>query len=111
MGQKKITDLQLRSNVTSDVNFPSDDGIQSYRVTATQIKNFVLPNAGLELEKLAESIASRLVPAGSVLAFAGDTAPSGFLICDGSAVSRSTYEDLFIAIGENHGEGDGSTTS
>lgn len=37
MAQKKITDLQLRSSVTDGVNFPSDDGIQSYRVTAAQI--------------------------------------------------------------------------
>lgn len=37
MGNKKITDLQLRSSVTDSLNFPSDDGIQSYRVTAAQI--------------------------------------------------------------------------
>jgi hypothetical protein len=110
MAQKKITDLQLRSNVTADVNFPSDDGIQSYRVTANQIKSFVLPDAGLELEKLAASIVSRLVPVGSVLAYAGNAAPSGFLLCDGSEVSRSTYEDLFDVIGTTHGQGDNSTT-
>lgn len=39
---KLITDWQLRDDVSADVNFPADDGIQTYRVTATQIKNFVL---------------------------------------------------------------------
>jgi hypothetical protein len=38
---KKITDLQLRSNVNEDVNFAADDGIQTYRVTAPQVEAFV----------------------------------------------------------------------
>jgi microcystin-dependent protein len=38
------------------------------------------------------------------------TAPSGFLECDGSAVSRSTYAALFAVIGTTYGAGDGSTT-
>lgn len=49
-------------------------------------------------------------PAGEVITFAGATAPSGFLLCDGSAVSRTTYADLFAAIGTTYGTGDGSTT-
>lgn len=39
-----------------------------------------------------------------------DTAPSGWLICDGSAVSRTTYADLFAVIGTTYGAGDSSTT-
>jgi hypothetical protein len=42
MADKKITDLQLRSDVDEDVNLPADDGIQSYRVTAPQMRTFVL---------------------------------------------------------------------
>lgn len=47
---------------------------------------------------------------GDIIAFAGSSTPDGFLLCDGSAVSRSTYEDLFSAIGTTYGGGDGSTT-
>lgn len=50
------------------------------------------------------------VPAGSVLSFARSTAPSGFLKCDGSAISRTVYADLYSAIGTVFGVGDGSTT-
>jgi microcystin-dependent protein len=50
------------------------------------------------------------VPAGVVLDFAGPTAPNGFLLCDGAAVSRTDYADLFSAIGTTWGVGDGSTT-
>jgi len=49
-------------------------------------------------------------PAGSVLAFAGASAPSGWLFCHGQAISRATYAALFSAIGTTHGTGDGSTT-
>jgi len=49
-------------------------------------------------------------PTGAVIAFAGSSAPAGWLICDGSAVSRTTYADLFAVVGEQHGAGDGTTT-
>lgn len=49
-------------------------------------------------------------PAGIVMPFAGSTAPQGYLLCDGSAVSRDTYSELFAAIGTVYGSGDGSTT-
>jgi len=50
------------------------------------------------------------VPAGSVMDYAGATAPSGWLLCAGQAVSRSTYAALFTAISTTYGAGDGSTT-
>lgn len=49
-------------------------------------------------------------PVGIISLFAGTTAPSGWLICDGSAVSRTTYANLFSVIGTTYGTGDGSTT-
>jgi len=51
-----------------------------------------------------------LSPVGSVTMFAGSSAPTGWLICDGTAVSRTTYADLFAVIGTSYGTGDGSTT-
>ena len=49
-------------------------------------------------------------PTGAVMAFAGSSAPEGWLVCDGSAVSRTTYADLFAVIGTTYGSGDGNTT-
>lgn len=51
-----------------------------------------------------------LIPVGCVLPFGGAAAPTGWLVCDGSAINRTTYADLFAAIGTTHGAGDGSTT-
>lgn len=49
-------------------------------------------------------------PAGAIIAFGATSAPSGWLPCDGSAVSRTTYARLFAAIGTTWGSGDGSAT-
>lgn len=53
-----------------------------------------------------------LMPSGSIIAWGGkySTIPSGYLFCDGSAYSRTTYSTLFAALGTIHGSGDGSTT-
>lgn len=56
MATKRITELQLRDSVTADVNFPGDDGIQTYRMTAAQIKDFVLANGNILLPMLAENV-------------------------------------------------------
>ena len=50
------------------------------------------------------------VPAGIIEPFAGTTVPAGYLLCDGSAVDRTTYATLFGVIGTTFGAGDGSTT-
>lgn len=47
---------------------------------------------------------------GEVTYFAGDTPPTGWLVCDGRAVSREEYFELFNVIGTKYGAGDGSTT-
>ncbi len=66
-----------------------------------------------DLEQIAGSQVNTIyadAPLGAIVAFGGDTAPTGWLICDGSAISRTTYAALFAAIGTKYGAGDGSTT-
>jgi hypothetical protein len=50
------------------------------------------------------------LPTGSYIQFAGSQAPAGFLVCNGGAISRTTYSALFAVIGTIYGSGDGSTT-
>lgn len=61
---------------------------------------------GDELYTLTQKIAI----IGEMKIFAGSTVPTGYLLCDGQAVSRETYSDLFDVIGTTWGAGDGSTT-
>lgn len=50
------------------------------------------------------------VPSGTLVGYGGTAAPAGWLLCDGSAVSRTTYASLFTAISTTFGSGDGSST-
>lgn len=51
-----------------------------------------------------------MIPIGLVAPFAGSAAPDDWLICDGSAISRTTYSELYAVTGDAFGTGDGSTT-
>ncbi|WP_208854829.1 phage tail protein [Chromobacterium haemolyticum] len=80
--------------------------------SATQV--FSVANAtqnshAVNLSQL-NSATSAVIAPGSVVHFARSTPPTGWIAADGSAISRSTYANLFSAIGVTHGAGDGSTT-
>jgi len=66
-----------------------------------------------EVESIIDQAVMELITSmltGSILPYAGDDVPDGFLLCDGSEVGREEYDDLFDVIGETFGNGDGSTT-
>lgn len=67
-------------------------------------------NARLLAATVAQTARSAFVPAGVVQLFAGSSTPTGWLLCAGQTVSRTTYADLFAVIGATYGAGDGSTT-
>lgn len=64
----------------------------------------------IAVSDLATVIQSIILPSGLIQAHAGGSAPAGWLLCDGSAISRTAYASLFGAIGTTYGTGDGSTT-
>ena len=78
---------------------------------ALDYAEFQQNNEGIQkkIDELQESIVARL-PAGFVAAWPGNTPPDGWLVCNGATISRTTYADLFAAIGTTFGAGDGSTT-
>lgn len=56
------------------------------------------------------TVSSTGVPVGTIIFTGRTSAPSGYLICNGSAISRSTYSALYSAIGTSYGSGNGSST-
>lgn len=83
--------------------------------TATSTVPVVLPadpTTSLEAatKQYVDTVGTSSSPSGIIAPFAGTSAPTGWLSCDGAAVSRSTYAALFAAIGTTWGVGDGSTT-
>jgi microcystin-dependent protein len=78
--------------------------------SAVPLPGGAVENESLTIAELAASLRQFLVPTGSVLSFAGASAPSGFLVCNGDPVSRETYIDLFDVLGTIFGAGNGSST-
>jgi microcystin-dependent protein len=95
-----------------------DRTVQRYNDLSTRTTEHATPAAG-DLSFLEDSGALEvyfggswrgLLPTGAVIAHAGTTAPSGWLLANGAEVSRTTYAALFAVIGTVFGVGDGSTT-
>ena len=94
--------------VVTQVDEIQESGITRYLSTLGQAEITSTERASVSgAGQIAEATA--IVP-GIVLPFAGAAAPAGWLMCDGSAVSRTTYAALFAAIGVAYGAGDTSTT-
>jgi microcystin-dependent protein len=104
MKQVAITDVQtyVDANMTLRTDVVTTDSIADDAVTTAKI-----PDAAITAAKLAVGAA---FVAGMVMPFAGSSAPSGWLLAYGQDVSRTTYSDLFSALGTTYGSGAGSTT-
>jgi microcystin-dependent protein len=68
------------------------------------------PTAKLEVNGRIKDQTGFVMPVGSILSFAGENAPEGWLLCNGDSISRLKYIDLFSVIGTAWGQGDGVTT-
>ena len=103
------TQQQIEDEVTKTLSFLKTgiDGKapKTHTHTTAQVTGLD-SHIAAEVNKISPSI----VPPGMILAFAGKTVPNGWLLCNGAAVSRTTYANLFQAIGTAWGAGDGSTT-
>ena len=91
---------------------PSATGNQSFK-TNTGLK-FNSANGTLTATSFAGNGANLTgivaIPTGAIMAWPTESIPSGFLKCQGQAISRSTYSSLFTALGVTYGAGDGSST-
>jgi len=100
----------LKSNITLGTD--TTGNYMSNVAAGTGISVSHTPSEGSTATVSVDATYNRLVPSGSIIAWGGSSAspPSGFLTCDGTAVSRTTYSALYALIGERYGAGDGLTT-
>lgn len=101
-----VVDDYLDINEEAAPSTPSAGKIRLYGKTDKAL--YFKDSDGIENE--IQTSLTPTIPTGSIMPFAGASTPSGWLFCDGSAVSRATYSDLFTAIGEAYGQGDNATT-
>lgn len=88
----------------------AQDGIAYDFVLKTAAGVQIWSAQNISVPQIAAAPAASNVPVGGLLMFGGSSAPAGYLLCDGTAVSRSTYAALFAAISTQYGNGNGSTT-
>ena len=98
------------ATVTASYNWVSGETVTPTKLNTTAAPTVVVADGEVTVAKLAAAVQQALLPAGAVQAFAMNRAPSGWLACDGAAVSRSTYAALFAELSTGYGAGDGSTT-
>ena len=79
-------------------------------ITATGTELNYVDGVTSSIQTQLDTISGTTLPAGSLLPYAGSSAPSGFVLCYGQELNRTTYATLFGVIGTTYGTGDGSTT-
>ena len=95
------------STLTFASNLVTGDVIDFVMILGNVLDLGVPSDNTVTTAKLASGVG---LPPGMVAPFGMSSAPTGWLECDGSAISRTTYATLFTAVGTTHGVGDGSTT-
>lgn len=87
-----------------------DAGITATQLNTDAVVTAKIQDGAVTSAKLNSSAISALMPSGSLMPYAGSSAPIGYLLCDGAAISRTTYSALFALVGTTYGSGDGSLT-
>lgn len=101
-------EVNIKSGTTLGV--PTDGSVSTTKIMDNAVTTAKIADQAVTLAKLAASLQDLFVPVGSISAYAGSTAPTGWVLCFGQAVSRATYATLFARIGTTYGLGDGTTT-
>ena len=86
------------------------DGINVFTAMSGTTNDFTVAGNATITGNLTVTGSSTIAPIGSILMWSTGSAPTGYLLCNGAAVSRSTYAALFAVVGTTFGVGDGSTT-
>lgn len=107
--------LSTMNSFFEDVYFALNKQITFRENISCQIKELEIETSstyGPEIPSQSEvdTLKTQIVPTGSVLMWSTATAPTNYLLCNGSAVSRTTFSALFAVVGTTFGAGDGSTT-
>ena len=87
-----------------------DAGITATQLATDSVITAKIQDGAVTAAKLDAGAVSVLMPTASIMPYAGSSAPTGYLLCDGAAISRSTYSNLFGLLATTYGSGDGSST-
>lgn len=91
---------------TADI---ADGTIATADLADSAVTNGKVANNAIDYNKLAAAIQQSICPPGTITAYAGDTAPAGWQLCDGTSLNRTTYASLYNVVGTRFGAPDGSS--
>lgn len=99
----------ITDNVASATKATQDSTGQT--INTTYVKGVTASNSNLIITKGNGTTSTvTIIQPGTILPFAGNTIPAGYLACNGAAISRTTYSTLYNVIGTTYGAGNGSST-
>jgi microcystin-dependent protein len=104
---------QVNSNFTSVVNFLNTEVVQrDASIAFTAIPSLPATDPTTDNQAVRKAYVDSLIPAGVITQYGALTAPTGWVLCQGQALSRTNplYSRLWNAIGTNYGAGDGTST-
>lgn len=105
-----ISPTEVNANFTAIATLLNSTLLDSTYIQTGGLATANYADSSVTYAKLAAALQALLVPTGLMAPWGTETAPTGWLKCDGTAVSRTTYSALFAVIGETFGQGDNSTT-
>jgi len=106
---KKIHANQVGGNIPIQDTAPLDPEEDDLWIDTSDDNRLKYFN-GISWVGVSDNITGDTLPIGAIVPYGSATAPTNWLVCDGSAVSRTIYAELFSAIGTSFGAGDGNTT-
>ena len=107
-GGSTLGTFSANQSANGTISIPTPGaGVLTVTVDGVTVGTF---SANQETNETINIVVPDALPIGSYIQLAGSQAPAGFLVCNGGAISRTTYSKLFAVIGTTYGSGDGSTT-
>lgn len=107
-----VTTPKIAGAAVTEIKIATD-AVSATKIAANAVTTAKILDGNVTLAKLSAALQATIDaidPADAIIMIGGSTAPAGWGLCDGSAVSRATYAATFARIGTAHGVGDGSTT-
>jgi len=101
--ENSIPAQSITANDAITANQLAVNSVSTAEIAPAAVRSNEIANGTISLEDLSPELLRFLNPPGTVQAYAGEVAPSGWLLCHGQSLNRAGHQELFAAIGRAHG--------
>jgi len=104
LAANSVASSEIASNAVTSAKIASNT-ITAADIGANAVGTSEITDGSINIADLAAAVKQELVPPGTIMAYGGDTAPSGWFLCYGGTLFDTDYPDLFAVIGHRFGKG------